>query len=509
MTARTEPIAAPFAEATLADVHNAAAAAASAFDRWRPPSILRSSGAASQTPRDRAKLLRKMADELAKRRAEIVSTADRETALGAPRLEGELDRTTGQLRAFADLLDEGSYVQAIITSADPAAKPPRPEIRRMLVPIGLVAVFTPSNFPLAFGVAGGDTASALAAGCPVIVKGHPSHPATSELCAQAIVAAVGQTAVPPGVFSLLQSSDPAVARALVAAPEVAAVGFTGSLAAGRALFDVAAARPHPIPMYAEMGSLNPVFVAPGALAVRAKEIADGLAASMTLGTGQFCTKPGLVFAAGDDAARNLARALADKVAAVPPGTMLNKSLRENFDRLTARTGALAGVDVLTSRAAGGVVVTTTAAAFLETLALHEEHFGPFAIVVRCATPAEMLAIARKLDGQLTATIHAEPGDSQWAGELAAALVEKAGRIVWNGYPTGVAVVPAMHHGGPYPASTMAAHTSVGTTAIERFLRPVAFQNVPDALLPEALHDDNPLGIQRLVDGQWTRDKITR
>ncbi|HXH06867.1 MAG TPA: aldehyde dehydrogenase family protein, partial [Vicinamibacterales bacterium] len=395
--------------------------------------------------------------------------------------------------------------------ADPAARPaPRPDLRRMLVPMGPVAVFTPSNFPLAFGVAGTDTASALAAGCPVIVKGHPSHPATSEICGRAVARAVRDTGAPPGVFSLLQARSPAIARALVQAPEIAAVAFTGSYAAGRALHDAAAARPRPIPVYAEMGSLNPVFVGPTALARRGEAIADGLAGSVTQGVGQFCTKPGLVFAPGDEG-RAFAERLAALVAARPAGVMLNAALRSAFARAVERTLALAGVERLapvqtaaSGSAVAAVVAMTTARVFEATPALREEHFGPFTLVVRCADPDEAIAIARRLDGQLAAAIHADPEDTAWAARLAGVLAHRVGRIVWNGYPTGVAVAWATHHGGPFPATTWSAHTSVGPLALRRFLRPVAYQNVPEALLPAALRDGNPLGLQRLVEGQWTR-----
>ncbi|HWP99070.1 MAG TPA: aldehyde dehydrogenase (NADP(+)), partial [Vicinamibacterales bacterium] len=411
---------------------------------------------------------------------------------------------------------EGSYVEAVISPADPAAQPvPRPDLRRMLVPIGPVAVFTPSNFPLAFGVAGTDTASALAAGCPAIVKGHPSHPGTSEACGRAVAAAVREVGAPPGVFSLLQGRTPAVARALVEAPEIAAVAFTGSQAAGRALHDAAAARPRPIPVYAEMGSLNPVFIGPVAQARRGETIADGLAGSVTMGVGQFCTKPGLVFVPGEREGRAFAERLAALVAARPLGAMLNAALRAGFDRAVERTLSVAGVERLgpAPSVSGDVpvatVATTTARVFERTPALREEHFGPFTLVVRCADADEAVAIARGLDGQLAAAIHAEPEDHAWAERVAAVLADRVGRIVWNGYPTGVAVAWATHHGGPYPATTWPAHTSVGPLALRRFLRPVAYQNVPDALLPPALRDANPLGLQRLVDGRWTREPMAR
>ena len=445
-----------------------------------------------------------------------MSVADAETGLGTARLNGELDRTTVQLRAFADMLDEGSFVEAIISPADAAAKPvARPDVRRMLVPIGPVAVFTPSNFPLAFGVAGGDTASALAAGCPVIVKGHPSHPGTSEECGRALTAAARDAGAPHGVFALLQARDLEVARALVTAPEVQAVAFTGSLGAGRAIYDLAAARPQPIPVFAEMGSLNPVFVGAGGDVGARGGDRHGLAGSITLGTGQFCTKPGLVFVAEGAAGegRAFASLVAEKVKARDPGVMLNAQIDANLSRQLARTGALPGVELLagpSERAAGGLtragsVATTDLATFLSTPALHEEHFGPVSVVIRCPSPESLIDVASSLEGSLTATIHADEADALFGKRLASVLSDKAGRIVWNGYPTGVAVTWAMQHGGPYPSTTSPAHTSVGATAIRRFLRPVAFQNAPDALLPEALQRANPLGIQRLVDGRWTRE----
>jgi NADP-dependent aldehyde dehydrogenase len=492
-----------FEEASLDDVRAAAARAARAFGAWR-----------LSKPADRARFLRAAADRLEASRETLVTTADGETGLGAARLNGELDRTTGQLRAFADVADEGSYVEAIISPADPSAKPPRPDVRRMLVPIGPVAVFTPSNFPLAFGVAGGDTASALAAGCPVVVKGHPSHPATSEACTRAVGAAARDTGMPDGVISLLQARGLDAARSLVAAPEMRAIAFTGSLGAGRAIHDLAASRPEPIPVFAEMGSLNPVFIAPGAFAARSAEIAEGLANSVTLGTGQFCTKPGIVFVPSTDASgRAFAAAIAERVAARAPGLMLNPQLYAGLTEKLGRTRALPGVEVLGGNeikesgalARPGVVMTTDLATFTATPALREEHFGPVSVIVRCPTAQSLIDVASTLEGSLTATIHADAPDAEWASNLSAILTDKAGRIVWNGYPTGVVVVWGMQHGGPYPATTAAGHTSVGATAIRRFLRPVAFQNTPDALLPEALRAANPLGIQRLVDGRWTRD----
>lgn len=479
-------------EATPADVARAAERAAAAFAAWR------------DTPAaGRALLLRVAADRLEAARSAIVETADFETGLGDARLNGELNRTTGQLRAFANLVEAGSYVEAVISTGDPRATPPRPDVRRTLVALGPVGVFTPSNFPLAFGVAGGDTASALAAGCPVIAKGHPSHPHTSARCAHAVSEAVSAVGAPEAVFALVQSRAPEVSRALVEAPEMAAIGFTGSQPVGRTLCDLAAARPHPIPFYGELGSLNPVFVSPSALATRSEAIADGFAASMTLGCGQFCTKPGLLFVPAGAAGDRFVDRVVDRLRGREPGVLLNAGLQTSLGSKVARTGRVAGVQEATgNRDAAGQgfgatprLFVTDEATFFARPELADEHFGPVAIVIRC--DAERMAeAAAKLDGQLTATLHAESSETAWAGAMLLALADKAGRLIWNGYPTGVAVVPAMQHGGPYPSSTSVLHTSVGAMAIRRFLRPVAYQNVPDALLPPALQDANPLGIER-------------
>jgi NADP-dependent aldehyde dehydrogenase len=381
----------------------------------------------------------------------------------------------------------------------------------MLVPLGPVAVFGASNFPFAFGVPGGDTAAALAVGCPVVVKGHPAHPATSELCGRAVSAAVQAAGAPDGTFSLLQGRSADVGRALVLAPQVKAVGFTGSTEVGRALFDLAAGRPEPIPVYAEMGSINPVFLTPGALAERGPVIADGLAASMTLSTGQFCTSPGLVVVPDDEHGRDFTDRLTELLRQVPDAPMLTAGIRAGLHRRLARTARLDGVQVLVGGAddEGG---TTTGPTLLrvdhETFAaspeMLAEHFGPAALVV--SSPTERYAeTARHLEGNLTATVHGTADEAASLAELQSVLVEKAGRIVWNGFPTGVAVTAAQHHGGPYPATTAPAHTSVGVTSVLRFLRAVAFQDTPAALLPPELQDDNPLGILRQVDGAPTRN----
>jgi NADP-dependent aldehyde dehydrogenase len=492
-----------FTEATDATIRDTAARARAAFEIWR-----------TLPARDRAKALRAAGDALAAAKPEILDITDREAGLGEARITGELARTVGQLHAFAALLDDGSYVEAIITSADASATPPRPELRRVLQPLGPVAVFTPSNFPLAYGVAGGDTAAALAAGCSVVVKGHASQPGTSALCAKIVRGALAMTPAGADVLQLVQGRTPETARAVVNAPEIQAVGFTGSVPAGRALYNVAAARPEPIPFYGELGSLNPLFIGAAAVAARPDDIAAGLAQSISAGAGQFCTKPGLIFvptgAAGDTFVTTLAAAL-DRA---PVGVLLNDNIVRLLGEHTAATAGTRGVTEATSRRteaqpgfhAAPRLFVTDAATFRDTPALREEHFGPAAIAIR-ATPTEMTSIAATLGGHLTGAIHADAGDNGWAASLADVLARHVGRVIWNGYPTGVAVVPAMTHGGPYPSSTSSLHSAVGTTAIRRFLRPVSYQNVPDAVLPPELQAANPLHIERLVNGARTRHAL--
>ncbi|MGQ9851141.1 MAG: aldehyde dehydrogenase (NADP(+)) [Aggregatilineaceae bacterium] len=494
-----------FYEATPDEIDRAVRAAADAFAETR-----------TYPPRRLADFLERVADEIEALGDVLLETADRETALGIPRLTGERARTTGQLRAFAALLREGSYVEAIIDTALPERQPtPRPDIRRMLFPIGPVAVFAASNFPLAFSVAGGDTASAFAAGCPVILKAHPSHPATSELTAEAVNQAVQAQGFPAGFFSLVQGASVDVGQALVRHPAIEAVAFTGSLRGGRALFDTAAARSRPIPVYAEMGSVNPVFFLSGAIRDGSAALADGLVASVTLGAGQFCTNPGLLFVPDTPDGRAFVGVIGERMAAREPGVLLNAQIERGLAGAVAETLSHPGVDCLIGGEpvpGGGycfanTVLQTTADVFIADPALQSEHFGPVTLVVLCADDRQMLAAVEALHGHLTASIHAAPDDLALAATLADRVRDKVGRIVWNGFPTGVEVVYAMQHGGPYPATTAPATTSVGLTAIKRFLRPVAFQNMPDALLPDALKNANPLGIWRIVNGQWTREAI--
>lgn len=439
---------------------------------------------------ERAAFLNAIADEIEARADAITEIATRESGLPAARIEGERGRTTGQLRLFASHILAGAYLDRRIDEALPERKPlPRPEIRLIQRPLGPVAVFGASNFPLAFSTAGGDTASALAAGCPVVVKGHPAHPGTGEIVAEAIHAAIGKTGMPAGVFSLIQSDGRAAGEALVRHPAIKAVGFTGSLAAGRALFDLCAARPEPIPFFGELGSVNPVFLLPRALAARGAEIAKGWAASLTMGCGQFCTNPGVVVVTdGPDADRFVAAA-AEALAAVAPQTMLTDGIADAFRRGKALLSSHDGVRTIheagaEGRAAAPGLYETTAAAFMADRALGHEVFGPLGLVVRVAAAQDMAALAESFEGQLTMTLQLDDGDVALGKALMPVLERKAGRVLANGFSTGVEVSEAMVHGGPYPASTNFGATSVGTMAIRRFLRPVSYQNLPAALLPD-------------------------
>ena len=452
----------------------------------------------------RAAFLRTAADLLDGAREHVIEAADAETALGPVRLTGELARTTAQLRAFAEVVAEGSFLDIRIDLPDPDATPPRADMRRWKIPLGVVAVYAASNFPLAFSVPGGDTASALAAGCPVVVKAHPDHPATSELCASLLRRAAAKEGLPEDVVVLVHGFDAGVE--LVRHPLVAAAGFTGSVRGGRALFDAAAARPVPIPFHGELGSLNPVVLTPAAAGERAEELGTGLAGSMTLGAGQFCTKPGFVLAPRGEAGDRFLAALTAGVSETEPAVMLDHRMRDAFVTGVAERGALDGVDTPVTPGAGGA--HTVSAGVLAVDAdrltggepgdghhlLLEECFGPVTVVARYASREEITAVLGLLPGNLTATLHIAEEDGD-AASLLAELTPLAGRILVNGWPTGVAVTAAQHHGGPYPATTSTS-TSVGATAIERWLRPVTYQSTPDHLLPPELRDGNPLGLPR-------------
>ncbi|MEW2166002.1 aldehyde dehydrogenase (NADP(+)) [Streptomyces sp. NPDC007084] len=461
----------------------------------------------------RAAFLRTAADLLEDAEGHLVEVADAESALGPVRLNGELARTRYQLRAFAGIVDEGAFLDVVIDHPDATATPPVPDLRRYKVPLGVVAVYAASNFPFAFSVAGGDTASALAAGCPVVVKAHPDHPALSELVASVLRRAAARHGIPAGVVGLVHGFEAGVE--LVRHPLVAAAGFTGSVRGGRALFDAAARRPVPIPFHGELGSLNPVLVTAAAAAERAEEIGAGLAGSMTLGVGQFCVKPGLVLVPAGAAGDRLLKSLTDAVSDTEAGVLLDHRMRDNFIAGVAeRTGLPDVASPVTPGAGGEHTVSpgylTVPAGRLTAEGEHdlllEECFGPLTVVARYTDAAEAGAVLSRLPGNLTATVQLSAEEAAGEGrgaEILAELTPLAGRVLVNGWPTGVAVAPAQHHGGPYPATTSTS-TSVGGTAIERWMRPVAYQGVPEPLLPPELRDANPLGLPRRYDGRLER-----
>jgi 2,5-dioxopentanoate dehydrogenase len=466
------------------------------------------------TPEAIAALLEGIAGELEALGDSLIDQASSEAGFGRERLLNERGRTTGQLRMFADVVREGSYVDARIDPALPNRKPPRPDIRRMLVPLGPVVVFGASNFPLAFSTAGGDTASALAACCPVVVKGHPAHPGTSELVAGAIVRAVQKAGLPEGTFSLLNGVEPTVSIGLVRHPLTKAVAFTGSERAGRAIFDAAVQREEPIPAYCEMGSINPVFLLPSALRERGEALAEGLAKSINLGTGQFCTCPGVIVGKDDQAFRAFAEKFTRVFEQSAPASMAHPGVLKGYEESLKRVQSVRGLQFTRSAKpanwgateATPVLFETDAETWLTHDALAHEVFGPSAIVVRAQSEEEILQIANGLSGSLTATIHGTPEDLKSYRRLISLLETKAGRLIFNGYPTGVEVSSAMHHGGPYPATTDSKFTSVGAAAILRFLRPVCYQSFPNEALPPELRDDNPRGIWRMVGGTMTRER---
>ncbi|MER6854717.1 aldehyde dehydrogenase (NADP(+)) [Streptomyces pilosus] len=457
----------------------------------------------------RAAFLRTAADELEAARDRLVEAADAETALGPARLTGELARTCYQLRAFAGIVDEGAFLDVVIDHPDDTATPPVPDLRRYKIPLGVVAVYSASNFPFAFSVAGGDTASALAAGCPVVVKAHPDHPALSELVAAVLRRAAARHDIPGGVLGLVHGFEAGIG--LIEHPLVAAAGFTGSVRGGRALFDAAAARPVPIPFHGELGSLNPVVVTEAAAAERGEAIGAGLAGSMTLGVGQFCVKPGLVLAPAGPSGDALLKSLTEAVSDTEAGVLLDHRMRDNFVAGVAERTGLPDVESPVTPGAGGE--HTVSAGFLTVPAsrlaeegahdlLLEECFGPVTVVARYADDSEVRGVLSRLPGNLTATVQLSAAETAGEGrgaELVRDLTPLAGRVLVNGWPTGVAVAPAQHHGGPYPATTSTS-TSVGGTAIERWLRPVVYQGTPEALLPAELRDDNPLGLPRRFNG---------
>lgn len=465
---------------------------------------------ADTAPTVRARALRVVADVLDAAVDELVELAVAETSLTRLRLSGEVARTTGQLRMFAAGLEEGSWFDAIIDTADPQATPvPRPDLRRGQVGIGPVLVFAAGNFPFAFSVAGGDMASALAAGCPVVLKAHPGHPRTSERTAVLVAEALADAGLPPGSFALIQGQQAGVD--VLRDPRISAATFTGSLQGGRALFDIATSREVPIPFFAEMGSLNPVFVTPGAVAARGQEIAESYVGSFTLGVGQFCTKPGLIFL---PKGHGLTDALIEAMSGVAAGRMLFDRIHTGHQHVRDTLRGHSGIEVLVQGDADeGKVAATLLATDVPTLlaareSLLTECFGPTSIIVEYDGDDEAVQGAAAFTGSLTGTIHAESDDEALSGRLLNALRDRVGRLVWNGWPTGVAVCWAIQHGGPYPATTAPEHTSVGMTAMRRFLRPISYQNLPQQLLPESLRDRNVLGIPRRVNGRITTEDVS-
>lgn len=490
-------IEARFPEATPAQVATACALADAAFDHY-----------VQVPPEETALFLETIAEEILAIGDELIVQAMRETALPRPRLEGERGRTVGQLRLFAALVRRGEWLDARIDPALPDRTPmPRVELRARKLGVGPVAVFGASNFPLAFSVAGGDTVAALAAGCPVVFKGHPAHPATGELVARAIARAVARCGLPEGVFSYLPGTSHALGGALVANPHIKAVGFTGSRTGGVALMKIAAARPEPIPVYAEMSAVNPVVLMPAKLAAEAEALGKAFIASLTMGAGQFCTNPGLLLALdGPDTDRFVAAATA-ALAENPALTMLTPGIHAAYCRGVDRLAAHASVRLVARGLVGdgpnraqAALFETDAASFLADAELGDEVFGSTSLLVRCADLAELKKMISALEGQLTATLHLAPADEAAAADLMPLLIRKVGRILANGWPTGVEVSSAMVHGGPFPATSDGRSTSVGTMAIERFLRPVCFQDLPDTLVPAALRTGNPLGLPRRIDG---------
>lgn len=460
----------------------------------------------------RAEFLRAIANEINTLGQSLIDAASEETALPGPRVVVERDRTTGHLNMFADYIEEGSWVEARIDTALPERKPtPRTDLRKMLLPIGPVVVFGAANFPLAYSTAGGDTVSALAAGCPVIVKAHPAHPKTSQLVADAIERAMKKTGIPKGVFQHLHGASFEVGKALVQHPLTKAVGFTGSFTGGKALFDMANQRPEPIPVFAEMSSINPVILLPESLSKNNTATADMLASSMVLSVGQFCTNPGLVIAIEHEGLNKFIKSLAEKIKKELPQSMLHDGIAEHYNTKLKQALSQKGVTVEAEasgesgkRQGKPIVASVKADVFLKNPLLTEEVFGPFSLLVRCADRHELHAVASSLHGQLTSTIIGEEAELKEYHNLIRTMTDKAGRIIINGVPTGVEVCPSMQHGGPFPATTDSRFTAVGSDAIKRFARPVTFQNCPESLLPDEVKESNPLNVWRLYNGDWRK-----
>ena len=493
-----------FTEATSEEINEAANLAAKAYKEFQNISGTK-----------KADFLNAIVDEIMALDDELIQAYCSETGLPEGRAKGERGRTIGQLRSFADLVSEGSWVEATVDTAMPERQPmPRSDVRKMMVPLGPVVVFGASNFPLAYSTAGGDTAAALAAGCPVIVKSHPMHAGTGELVSSAIVKAAQKTGMPNGVFSNLNSSGIEVGIQLVKHPQVKAVGFTGSIRGGRALFDLASKREEPIPVFAEMGSINPVIILPNALKTRGNQLAKTYAGSITLGTGQFCTNPGLLLGVKGEELTNFVNNLSDEIVKIEPSCMLHPNIigayESNKNKALSQTGLTVTADYdadVKANYARQTITTVEGKTFLENTTLHQEVFGPFSMVVQCEDAEQMETIISKLEGQLTGTVISEEGEASNYSGVIAALQNRVGRVIFNGVPTGVEVCPSMLHGGPYPASTDSRFTAVGIHSIKRWVRPLSFQDWPNELLPDELKNDNPLGISRLVNNENTSRKI--
>ncbi|MCJ7465551.1 MAG: aldehyde dehydrogenase (NADP(+)) [Maribacter sp.] len=493
-----------FHEATKSEIDAAVLLASEAFNQYKKIS-----------GKLKAQFLRTIADEIEALGDALIHTYIKESGLPIGRAQGERGRTIGQLKAFAKLLEEGSWVEATIDAAKPDRVPlPKVDMRKMLFPVGPVAIFGASNFPFAFSTAGGDTASALAAGCPVIVKSHPMHAGTGELVAFAITLAAKKTGMPKGVFSNLNSSGNEVGQQLVLHPNIKAVGFTGSFNGGMALYKLANERPEPIPVFAEMGSVNPVVVLPSALNEKGIDWAKQYAASIMLGAGQFCTNPGLIFGIKSTSLDNFIKTLGTEIATLEPNCMLHPNIHGNYEKGKEALSIQGGVNVVADyesevqpNYARQKVVTVNGTNFLKNSKLHQEVFGPFSVIVRCEDATELSTILKALEGQLTGTILGSEDELRKYENVVEALKSRVGRLIFNGVPTGVEVCPSMQHGGPFPASTDSRFTSVGESAIKRWVRPISFQNWPQEFLPDALKNSNPLGIMRLVDSKNTKSAI--
>lgn len=493
-----------FTEATSDEINLAAALASKAYAAYK-----------NYPGNQKADFLNAIADEIMALGDELLEVYCTESGFPKGRAEGERGRTILQLRSFADMVAEGNWVEATIDTALPERQPiPKIDVRKMLVPLGPVVVFGSSNFPFAFSTAGGDTVSALASGCPVIVKGHSMHAGTGEMVASAVIRAAKKTNMPEGVFSNLNGGGVTVGAQLVQHPLVKAVGFTGSIKGGRALFDLASQRPEPIPVFAEMGSINPVVLLPEALEQKSAVWAAQYAGAITMGAGQFCTNPGLLLGLKSDGLNRFIRQLSEEIEKIAPSCMLHPSMLNSFTNgkkeLQQQDGVTTAAEIKTEIApnhAPQTLLSIEGKPFLENTLLHQEVFGPFSIIVQCEDEAELIAVLDNLEGQLTGTLIASESELENYAPVVASLQNKVGRLIFNGVPTGVEVCPSMLHGGPYPASSDSRFTAVGIHAVKRWVRPLSYQNWPNALLPKELQNENPLGISRLVNYKLTNLSI--